>query len=64
MHWKCVIRMLMLDTIRRKMSVLRSVSDVQKWTIHNKLKLNKDKTEAQLFDPFKSSDLPDRLKIG
>ena len=56
--------MLMLATIRGKMSVLRSVSDIQKWTIHNKLKLNEDKSEAQLFDPSKSSDLPDSLKIG
>ena len=46
------------------MSVVKSVSDVKKWTIDNKLQLNEDKTEAQLFDPSKSSDLPDSLKIG
>ena len=40
------------------------VSDVKKWTIHNKLQLNEDKTEALLFDPSKSSDLPDVLRIG
>ena len=40
------------------------VSDVKKWTIHNKLQLNEDKTEAQLFDPSESSDLPDVLRIG
>ena len=62
MHWKCVIRMLMLDIVRRKMSVVKSVSDVKKWTIDNKLQLNEDKTEAQLFDPSKSSDLPDILE--
>ena len=31
------------------------VSDVKKWTTHNKLQLNEDKTEALLFDPAKSS---------
>ena len=31
------------------------VSDVKKWTIHNKLQLNENKTEALLFDPSKSS---------
>ena len=40
------------------------VSDVKKWTTHNKLQLNEDKTEALLFDPSKSSDLPDVLRIG
>ena len=40
------------------------VSDVKKWTIHNKLQLNEDKTEALLFDPSKSSDLPNVLRIG
>ena len=40
------------------------VSDVKKWTIHNRLQLNEDKTEAQLFDPTKSSDLPNVLRIG
>ena len=40
------------------------VSDVKKWTIHKKLQLNEDKTEAQLFDPTKSSDLPNVLRIG
>ena len=34
-----------------------------KWTMHNKLQLNEDKTEALLFDPSKSSDLPDVLRI-
>ena len=33
------------------------VSDVKKWTIHNKLQLNE--REALLFNPSKSSDLPD-----
>ena len=37
---------------------------VEKWTIHKKLQLNEDKTEALLFDPSKSSDLPDVLRIG
>ena len=40
------------------------VSDVKKWTIHNKLQLNEDNTEALLFDPSKSSDHPDVLRIG
>ena len=40
------------------------VRDVKKWTIHNKLQLNEVKTEALLFDPTKSSDLPDVLRIG
>ena len=40
------------------------VSDVKKWTIHNKLQLNEVKTEALLFDPAKSSDLPDVLRVG
>ena len=40
------------------------VSDVKKWTIHNKLQLNEDKTEAVLFDPSKSSDLPDVPRFG
>ena len=39
------------------------VSDVEKWTTHNKIHLNKDKTEALLFGPSKSSDLPDVLRI-
>ena len=40
------------------------VSDVKKWTIHNKLQVNEDKTEALLFDPSKSSALPNVLRIG
>ena len=40
------------------------VKDVKKWTIHNKLQLNEDNTEALLFDPSKSSDHPDVLRIG
>ena len=40
------------------------VSDVKKWTIHNKLQLNEDKTEALLFDPSKSSALSNVLRIG
>ena len=40
------------------------VSDVKKWTIHNKLQLNEDKTEALLFDPSTSSDIPDVLEVG
>ena len=40
------------------------VRDVKKWTIHNKLQLNEDKTEALLFDPSKSSDLPDVPRFG
>ena len=42
----------------------KNVGDVKKWTIHNKLKPNEDKTEALLFDPSKSSDLPDVPGIG
>ena len=45
-------------------STQNCVSDVKKWTIHNKLQLNEDKTEALLFDPSKSSDLPDVPGIG
>ena len=40
------------------------VRDVKKWTIHNKLQLNEDKTEALLFDPSKSSALSNVLRIG
>ena len=40
------------------------MSDVKKWTTHNKLQLNEDKTEALLFNSSKSSDLPDVLRIG
>ena len=40
------------------------VSDVKKWTIHNKFRLNGDYTEALLFDPSKSFDPPDVLRIG
>ena len=40
------------------------VSDVKKWTIHNKLQLNEGKTEALLFDPSTSSDIPDVLEVG
>ena len=40
------------------------VSVVKKWAIHNKLQLNEGETEALLFDPFKSSDLADVLRIG
>ena len=32
-------------------------------TIHNKLQMNKGKIEALLFNPSKSSDLPNILKI-
>ena len=39
------------------------VSDRKKWTIH-KFHLNEDKTEALLFGPTKSSNLPDVLRIG
>ena len=45
-------------------NIQNCVSDVKKWTIHNRLQLNEDKTEAQLFDPTKSSDLPNVLRIG
>ena len=37
---------------------------VEKWTIHKKLQLNEGETEAPLFDPSKSSDLPAVLRIG
>ena len=37
------------------------VSDVKRWTIHNRLQLNEDRTEALPCDPSKSSDLPDVL---
>ena len=37
---------------------------LKKWTIRNKLQLNEVKTEALLFDPSNSSDLPDVLRIG
>lgn len=40
------------------------VSDVNKWTIHRKLHLNEDKTEALLFDLCKSVDRPVVLKVG
>ena len=40
------------------------VKDVKKWTIHNKLQLNENKTEALLFDPSKSPDLHDVLRTG
>ena len=40
------------------------VSDVKKWTIHNKLQLNENKTEVVLFDPTKFSSFPDVLRIG
>ena len=40
------------------------VGDVKKWTNHNKLQLNEDKTEALLFDLSKSSDLPDVLRVA
>ena len=42
----------------------KTVSDVKKWTIHNKFRLNGDYTEALLFDPSKSFDPPDVLRIG
>ena len=45
-------------------STQNCVSDVKKWTIHNKLQLNEDKTEALLFDPSTFSDLPGVLRIG
>ena len=41
----------------------KCVSDVKKWTVHMKLQLNEDKTDALLFNQSKSSDLPDVLKI-
>ena len=45
-------------------SMQNFVSDVKKWTIHNKLQLNEDKTEALLFEPSTSSDIPDVLDVG
>ena len=45
-------------------NIQNCVSDVKKWTIHNKLQLNEDKTEALLFDPSSFSDLPGVLRIG
>ena len=41
----------------------KCVSDVKKWTVHIKLQLNEDKTDALLFNQSRSSDLPDVLKI-
>ena len=41
-----------------------SLAMLKKWTIRNKLQLNEVKTEALLFDPSKSSDLPDVPGIG
>ena len=45
-------------------NVQNCVSDEKKWTIHKSLQLNEDQIEALLFDPSKSSDLPDDLKTG
>ena len=42
-------------------SMQNCVSDVKRWTIHNRLQLNEDRTEALPCDPSKSSDLPDVL---
>ena len=39
----------------------KCVSDVKKWTVHIKLQLNEDKTDALLFNQSRSSDLPDVL---
>ena len=41
----------------------RCVADVKLWTMHNKLQLNEDKTEALLTSPSVSADLL-YLKIG
>ena len=41
----------------------KCVNDVKKWTVHIKLQLNEDKTDALLFNQSRSSDLPDVLKI-
>ena len=40
------------------------IADVKLWTIHNKLQLNEDKTEALLNCPSVSADLPLHVKIG
>ena len=40
------------------------MSDVKKWTIHKKPQLNGEKTEALLFNPSDSSDLPIVFTIG
>ena len=43
------------------------ISDMNKWTFHNKLQLNKDETEALLFTVFNqpySCNIPDVPKIG
>ena len=40
------------------------VSDVKQWTLHNKLQLNEDKTEALLIDPSKFPSHPESLMIG
>ena len=40
----------------------KCVSDVKKWTVHIKLQLNEEKTDALLFNQSRSSDLPDVLK--
>ena len=44
-------------------NIQKCVSDVKKWTVHIKLQLNEDKTDALLFNQSRSSDLPDVLKI-
>ena len=45
-------------------NVKNCVSDEKKCTIHKRLQLNEYQIEALLFDPSKSSDLPDDLKTG
>ena len=60
-----VISLYLLDQLQKPSHRRQNcVSDVKKWTIHNKLQLNKDKTEALLFKPSKSSGLPDVPRIG
>ena len=42
----------------------RCAADVKRWTSHNELQLNEDKSKALLTSPFVSADLPLNLKIG
>ena len=63
MTWSCTIQLLAPAPILF-FATCKTVNDVKKRTIHNKLQLNDDKTEALLFDPCKFFYLPGVLKIG
>ena len=69
MTQSCTIQLLALALIRLSETTKtfrnnQNFQRCQKWTIHHKLHLNEDETEALLFDPSRSSDFPDVLKIG